>query len=321
MDYQRSPLTPAQGSPLHNHATISQARAQSAPPISSPFADAHLHTRPIASEHYSFPAEVHHSTQVAPNLIRITLSAPHFRHHALSGPDEFFGLIMPPSGHPFTPPPLCESGNIRASIAMMPKDTRPELRWYTIRALDATQGLMSFDVATHGITEPYSPNIGPGLRWCLTARHGDEAGIWTAQGLWHREHRHQLLIADPSALPSALSILNYLARFHPSQLESTHLIVVAEGNEDIEHEELDKYVNRLGSARTLFTSPPHFPQATRHALDEIYVQTPVRTPDYIWVAGEGDLCKAVRRYAIQRLELPARSVQWCPYWFLGRARP
>ncbi|MFC3184449.1 SIP domain-containing protein [Pseudoglutamicibacter albus] len=54
-------------------------------------------------------------------------------------------------------------------------------------------------------------------------------------------------------------------------------------------------------------------------LDE--AKHPATRASYVWVAGEGDLCKDVRRHVIDSWGLKSDSVQWCPYWFIGRARP
>src|SRR5699024_12788394 len=66
--------------------------------------------------------------------------------------------------------------------------------------------------------------VGPGLRWCLSAQVGSEVGIWTAQGLWHRANSAQTLIADPSALPSLRAILEYTDR-KSTRLNSSHVSI------------------------------------------------------------------------------------------------
>lgn len=287
----------------------------------SAYADADLTDLPTRDTHTIVAVTVHSRESIARNVLRITVHSPEFQQLALTGPDEFFGLLMPPADQPFVHPASQDGGNIRAAVAAMPPQSRPELRWYTIRKVDSTRGLMSFDVATHGVSDPETLGIGPGLRWCLSARPGDEAGIWTAQGLWHRAHSRQLIVADPSSFPSAASILDFLAEFHPEQLGHTHLVVVAENAHDIEHAALNHYAHRLGSARTLFAPASHFTRATTHCLNELYSEQPELRTEYVWVAGEGDLCKAVRQFAIRSLGLPASQVQWCPYWFFGKARP
>lgn len=109
--------------------------------------------------------------QLKPRLHRLTFTAEVFADYPLSGPDEYFGLLMPRPGQHFRPFGL-NSTNIRAAVATIPQETRPDLRWYTIRSLDRERKLMDVDVVTHGDT-------GPGSRWIRQARPGDTAGMFT----------------------------------------------------------------------------------------------------------------------------------------------
>ncbi|ATH97474.1 MULTISPECIES: siderophore-interacting protein [Actinomycetes] len=249
------------------------------------------------------------------------------------GPDEFFGLLMPPPNQPFSSPedfaatPI-EGLNIRAAVAAMPPEVRPNLRWYTVRHLDKARGLLAFDVATHGVSaEDVHSTSGPGLSWCLSAQPGDPAGLWTCQGLWHREHRTQLLVADPTSLPSMRAILEYLATLYPEQLASTHVIAVTSTDSDSEPH-LEDWRNRLSSLTRISAPSDGYAQAIAEHLANIDVESsrnrqhkPHPDVDYVWVAGEGDFCKVVRSHAIKTWQLNKDNILWCPYWFVGKARP
>ena len=50
--------------------------------------------------------------------------------------------------------------NVRASIAAIPEDVRPDLRWYTIRSHDRAAGRIDVDIVTHG-------DSGPGSAWTV----------------------------------------------------------------------------------------------------------------------------------------------------------
>src|SRR5690606_13737161 len=43
-------------------------------------------------------------------------------------------------------------------------------------------------------------------------------------------------------------------------------------------------------------------------------------PVYAWVAGEKELVTEVRRHLVKERGLDRRSVYFCPYWIVGRAR-
>ncbi|MGV0397101.1 siderophore-interacting protein [Corynebacterium suicordis] len=286
------------------------------------FADHRLHFPPVATNHSLIRANVHSARYLTPTLLRIVLQAPEFHELSLTGPDEFFGLLMPQANQPFTSPEdytgqKIEGLNIRAAVADMPEDVRPDLRWYTVRHLDRAQGLLTFDVATHGVTaETITAATGPGLAWCLRTAPGDPAGIWTCQGLWHRGKSRQVLIADPSALPSVRAILEFTAAFAPEQLFQLHVVSLTSGPEDSEPELLEQWVQQVASITELNAPANSFAVAAK-----AHMETQHYDVDYLWVAGEGDLCKVVRAHAIKQWGMPKGAVQWCPYWFIGKARP
>lgn len=294
-------------------------------PQQAAFSDHRLTTPPAATEHQLFRATVRAVSAPSPRLRRITLHSPSFAEYQLTGPDEFFGLLMPQPGAALHLPEQAEGENLRAAVAAMPQYLRPNLRWYTVRRFDPSSCQLTFDIVTHGVeTENLrtEEHAGPGLRWCLSVQPGSEVGIWTAQGLWHRSTQSQTLIADPSALPSLRAILEYTAAFAPDQLRHMHVIAVAENSEDIEPQLLSQWQDELGSLELLFSPAAEFATHTEGLLERIdHFEHPARLSEYVWVAGEGGLCKQVRRHCINTWQLDPSAVQWCPYWFLGKARP
>lgn len=291
------------------------------------FADHQLLDAPHTQNHRLIPVTVHSVDYLTDTLLRIVVHADDLKSYALTGPDEFFGLLMPPPNQPFSSPedfaatPI-EGLNIRAAVASMPPEVRPNLRWYTVRHLDKTRGLLAFDVATHGVSAEDAPSTtGPGLSWCLSAQPGAPAGLWTCQGLWHREHRKQLLVADPTSLPSVRAILEYLTTLFPEQLAATHVIAVTSTDSDSEPH-LEDWRNRLSSLTQVTAPSDGYAQAiAEHLAEEDQPLQPYSDVDYVWVAGEGDFCKVVRTHAIKNWQLNKDNILWCPYWFVGKARP
>lgn len=289
------------------------------------FADHQLISPPQTAEHQLFRATVRAISAPARRLRRITVHCEALADYQLTGPDEFFGLLMPQPGAQLHLPHQAAGENLRAAVAEMPKDIRPGLRWYTVRRFNPQACTLTFDIVTHGVELEdlnAKEDIGPGLRWCLTAEPGSEVGLWTAQGLWHRAARTQTFIADPSALPSLRAILEYADTFAPDQLRDMHVIAVAENSEDIEPFFVSEWQDELGSLEFLFTPAAEFATNAKHLLERMEsLEHPARLSEHVWVAGEGNLCKQVRRHCISSWELDASAVQWCPYWFLGKARP
>ena len=287
------------------------------------FSDHLLLAAPSEPHHRIIRATVYDVSAPAENLQRIVIRSLELVGFQLSGPDEFFGLFMPAKPGENLHLPLHGGGaNIRASVTAMPETQRPNLRWYTVRSLDPECGQITFDVATHGVKNPKDEHVGPGLAWALATRVGDQVGIWTCQGLWHRAQSSQTLIADPSAVPSVRAILDYADAFTPEQLRDIHLVVVAENHGDLEPSLVADWESKLGSLEVLFSATTDFSTAVMSHLQQLdRAEHPATQSKYVWVAGEGQLCKEVRRHAIHTWGLNSESVQWCPYWFLGRARP
>ena len=218
----------------------------------------------------------------------------------LSGPDEFFGLLMPPTPGAQLHLPDHDGGiNTRASVAAMLEGQRPNVRWYAVRTLDSERGTLTFDVVTHGISSPDDEHIGPGLAWALSTHIGDDVALWICQGLWHRKQASQTLIADPSAVPSLRAILEYTLTFAPEQLPEMHVTVLAESQHDLEPLLREHWEDKVGSLTVILRPATEFSGATLSYLRQLdEAKHPATRASYVWVAGEGDLCKEVRRHAI-----------------------
>lgn len=60
------------------------------------FADHELRNSPAEPHHHLVQAHVLGVAEIAPHLRRIELTSPDFHDWTMTGPDEFFGLVMPP---------------------------------------------------------------------------------------------------------------------------------------------------------------------------------------------------------------------------------
>ncbi|BDV26366.1 siderophore-interacting protein [Corynebacterium ulcerans] len=301
------------------------------------FADHELRNSPAEPDHHLVQARVVGVTEIAPHLRRIELSSPDFHEWTLTGPDEFFGLVMPPehlnTTSAFFPLlenlPRQERANLRSTLNAINEDERPALRWYTVRHLDAQRGIMTFDIATHGVTQESlvksvssadahtHADIGPGLRWALCAQPGDPVGIFSARGLWDRRWDRQLVVADASSVPSALAIAEFMSDLHPGQLHSIRFVITAESEADVETAAVEWLCTHAEHVEVLYRPITEQADAVLR-----YLQSDSRDkPDYVWVSGEGNLCKDIRRLAIKEWGLETDAIFWCPYWYIGRPRP
>ena len=148
-----------------------------------------------------FVMTVHEATYLHTKLRRITFRAPEFTGFVPTGPDEYFGLLMAPPGRGLTMP-SADRFNVRQAIRKLPEGRRPDLRWYTIRALRPAAGEIDVDFVLHG-------DAGPGSRWASAAEPGDEAGFRAGNATYRppADGGDHLLAADETALPALSAIL------------------------------------------------------------------------------------------------------------------
>ncbi|MCK2239185.1 MULTISPECIES: siderophore-interacting protein [unclassified Crossiella] len=238
--------------------------------------------------------------QVAPKVRRITFHATEFEFFARSGPDEYFGLLMPQAGQQGVLLPA-ERMNVRAAIRRMPAAVRPELRWYTIRELRAADGEIDVDFVLHA-------DAGPGSAWAATAKPGYLVGFRTGGSCYQppASARHQLLAADDTALPALAAILSTVDDEAVAGLRVLVEVPGAEYRVPLDERVAVTWLTRDGEpgaelVRTLRASD----------LPEL---------DYAWVCGESGLATGVRRHLVKERGLDRRRVLFSGYWKVGAAR-
>lgn len=298
----------------------------------SAFQDRHINTVPMRDGAEVFTAVVTSNEQIAPHVREVTFHAPELADFSMTGPDEFFGLLIPQRGQRYVPIPPRTTANIRGHVASLPDSTRPELRWYTIRHLNWAQNTLSTHVVTHGVDaadiENAGEHIGPGLRWVLSARPGDKVGIVAANGLWHRPSfapfsraQPQLLVGDATAVPSILGILEFLEEFHPDEPAQTHVVLVSESADDHSPEVLDWH-DRLASLDLIYAGYDEHASALLTCLQcKLRIHDQLSDVRYVYACCEAALAKQTRGFAKNELGLNPKNIFWSPFWIQGRARP
>lgn len=298
----------------------------------STFLDTRLSTPPGDARHDFLRCRVESIEMLAEELVRVHLHSPAFADLRLTGPDEFFGLVMPTSDASLDG--LADAlatgdrTNLRAVIASCDSAWRPELRWYTFRSLNRENATACFDVATHGkrsrsdstkdTTEAFPA---PGVNWVLRAQAGDECAVYTSRGLWHHPSSQQLLIADPSALPSVWAILDYCQNFHPNTLRTIRVIALAETDADIEVPALHQWEETLAGLDVVKGPYARHQELLTMQIEKLAQQHPEFHPEYLWASGEMGMAKTARKLGMEIFGLDSAAIQWCVYWIAGKARP
>ena len=298
----------------------------------STFLDTRLSTPPGDARHDFLRCRVESIEVLAEELVRVHLHSPAFADLRLTGPDEFFGLVMPTSDASLDG--LADAlatgdrTNLRAVIASCDSAWRPELRWYTFRSLNRENATACFDVATHGkrsrsdstkdTTEAFPA---PGVNWVLRAQAGDECAVYTSRGLWHHPSSQQLLIADPSALPSVWAILDSCQNFHPNTLGTIRVIALAETDADIEVPALHQWEKKLAGLDVVKGPYAQHQELLTTQIEKLAQQHPEFHPEYLWASGEMGMAKTARKLGMEIFGLDSAAIQWCVYWIAGKARP
>ena len=167
-----------------------------------------------ANPYKLFDVTLHRKTQLSPHMMRITLAGPSAHEMATWAPDQRVKLFFPAADG--SQSKLSQEDGWYARFKAMLVDRRPAMRTYTIRHLRAEQGEVDIDFVLHGET-------GPASRWALRAQPGDSMQVlapdrgFSAQQAGGFEWKppqvlkQLLLVADATALPAALGILDELA--------------------------------------------------------------------------------------------------------------
>lgn len=237
---------------------------------------------------------------------RLTFAAEELTRFERVGADEYFGLVMPRPGTPLVLPDP-RRRDVRAALAELPEAQRPDLRWYTIRAHRPALGEIDVDVITHG-------DSGPGSAWATRARVGDPAGFRSGGALYRGDEvtGPQLLVADETAVPALLAVLEERAR---QRLEG-ELRVHVEVPEAATAEALG--VPDGVSVHVRGGSAPGSAVVPRLVGVD---GADTRGLDYAWLCGESALVTGLRRHLVSGLGVERRRVLFSGYWKLGAARP
>lgn len=249
-----------------------------------------------------WPCRVTTVVDVSPRVRRITLSAPEFASLQRTGADEFFGLLMPPPGRELVLP-TSRDENIRATIAAMPADVRPSLRWYTVRNHRPDMAEVDVDIVIH--------QGGPGGAFLQGARPGTVVGYREGCGDWVSPTHAAtiLLVADETALPAIGAIADDLRR---TCTDCRNILAVAEVP-DAEHA---APLDAPFPVQWLFRgtdAPGSLALPTVRALD-------LPTLDHAWICGEQGLAAGIRRHLVQERGMARSDILFSGYWRLGASR-
>ena len=229
-----------------------------------------------------------------------------------------------------------DGANWHARWAARPEHMRNPLRTYTLRAVRAAQGEADIDMVVHG-------GPGPAARWLATAAVGGPLGIIGPDRRFSGDHRgvafrlpapttRLLLVADETAVPAALSIVERL----PPQTRAEALLEVPCARDilpavvpvGVRLTWLPRERSEVGApllAATLRTLTGTDATRTSDTVlrdDDVDVwdeSEPLATAAYsVWSAGEAGVMRALRS-AMRDLAADRVAASFMGYWRRGVA--
>ncbi len=290
-----------------------------------------------ANPYKLFDVVLRHKQQLSPHLMRITLSSPTVTEMATWAPDQRVKLFFPAADG--SPAKLSQGEGWYARFRSMLIDRRPAMRTYTIRHLRAESGEVDIDFVLHGET-------GPASRWALRAQPGESMQILAPDSRFSAQEaggfewkppqtlKQLLLVADATALPAAMGILEELAALaEPPQAQAFFEV---DSREDMlavpdwpglsvqwlirDHAAAGTLMVEAVRQATLPVDASPAGQAVELAdvdIEEEILWEIAETASegfYGWIAGESAAVMSLRKYLIKERGIPRESLNLMGYW-------
>lgn len=290
-----------------------------------------------ANPYKMFDAVLRRKQTLSPHMMRVTLAGPMVTEMATWAPDQRVKLFFPAEDG--SPARLAHDDGWYARYRSMPAAQRPAMRTYTIRHLRAEQGEVDIDFVLHGET-------GPASRWAIRAVPGASIQItapdrrFSAQDAggfeWKppQSLKQLLLVADGTALPAALGILDELAAQNEPPVTQAYFEVDSLDDAlpvpDWPGLSVQWLIRDHGGAGSLMVEAvkraslpsSSSPQPGSVVLEEVDVDKEIlwetsesaRDGFYGWIAGETVAVMSLRKYLIKECGIPRESLNLMGYW-------
>lgn len=290
-----------------------------------------------ANPYKIFDAVLKRKQTLSPHMMRVTLAGPMVTDMATWAPDQRVKLFFPAEDG--SPARLSHEEGWHIRYRAMPLAQRPAMRTYTIRHLRAEQGEVDIDFVLHGKT-------GPASRWAIRSVPGESIQITAPQRHFSAQDaggfewkppqalKQLLLVADATALPAALGILDELAAL--SKPPITQAFFEVDSREDAlpvpdwPGLSVEWLIRDHASAGTLMVEAvrqANLPSSASEVSDnvaledvnvdeEILWETAESASEgfYGWIAGETGAVMSLRKYLITERGIPRESLNLMGYW-------
>lgn len=298
-----------------------------------------------AAPYTVFDAVLQRKQVLSPHLMRVTLAGSMVTGMATWAPDQRVKLFFPAVDGSLAR--LVHDADWHTGYRSLPLAQRPAMRTYTIRHLRPTQGEVDIDFVLHG-------EAGPASRWALHAQPGASLQIVAPDRRFSAEQTggfewkppvglgQLLLMADATALPAALGILEALAgqqaqpatqAFFEVQTAADRLPVPQWPGLDVQWLIRDECTpvaaGMLMVEAVQHAQLPDFNLAVgdHRALPDIDVDQEILwetgsaqgTVFYAWIAGESAAVMSLRKYLVSERQVPRQMLNLMGYWRHNKA--
>lgn len=236
--------------------------------------------------------------RLTPQMVRVTLTGDDLKGFVSAGYDDHVKLCLPLAGQdaPVWP--------VGPDAPALPEGTvASPMRDFTPRRHDPAKGELVVDFAIHA--------AGPATEWASAARPGTKLGVGGPRGSFvvTDDFDWYLLIGDETALPAIGRRLEELRADVP-----VIVLATVAGSEEEQTFETTTRLDTRWVHRPLDTaSDPAF------LLDAV---TSLQLPEgdgYIWIAGETDTVKILRRHLVEERGHNRSWIKAAGYWRKGSA--
>ncbi|WP_105622964.1 siderophore-interacting protein [Cronobacter sakazakii] len=275
---------------------------------------------------------------VTPSLLRCVFTGPDVAHMKHEAPDQRIKLMFArPDGNTARLP---VSDSWYQDYLALPRERRPFMRTYTLRALRREACELDVEFVLHG-------DSGPASRWAMHAKTGDTLQIVAPDRdfpgdsggyEWSTDDalRQALLVADETALPAALGILEQLARQPaPPRVQAFLEVPLAQDIQPLRYPFADihwlardenaahgeRLLEAVKDAATLPVSEQVSAQMTEDDDEEtlIWQRAGGAGAFRAWVAAESGAVKRLRHYLTRERQLDPARACFMAYWSRGKS--
>lgn len=243
-------------------------------------------------------ATVVRSERVTPHMVRVTFGGGELDRFDFRGFDQWFRLAVPVSESSRLdnlPDRFGIAGYLK--FVTLPKDTRPVIRNYTVRAFRPKDLELDVDFVVHGtegVAAPWAASVQPGAEVAFI----DQGRGWAPVA-----HDWLLLVADESGLPAVAGILRDLPRDAVG-----HAFV--ELFDEVDRQPLDA----PDGVQVHWLVRPEGSAPGSAVLPAVRALEFPAGPVYAFAVGESALATGVRRHLVSERGVPKGNVTFCGYW-------